>query len=131
MRERTGVLFPVLAVEGFDGQSGDRARVQAADIDVDAVGIRARNIETLDPAHFAETMLGDAGVEGVLGQIVMAGDQPKPRRRHDQMPEAAHPAQRAIAFLHGEHRRRVDLENNAAAMTAAAMGDQRGNVRVQ
>ena len=108
-------------VERFDGQGRDRAFVQATGVDVDAVGVAAWDVETLDTADAAETVLGHAGVERVLGQVIGATDQAETGGRHDQVPEPAHPAQRTIAVLYGECCRCVDFEHDAAAMTAAAV----------
>ena len=71
--QRFRVLFPVAAVEGFDGELRD-GRIEAANVDVDAVWVRARDVEGFHPAGFAKEVLRDAGVEGVAGEVVVAGE---------------------------------------------------------
>lgn len=67
MHKLCRVLFPVPAIERCDFNVGYRRRVETAHIDAVAVGIRARHVEGLDAANFAEKMLGDAGIESVSG----------------------------------------------------------------
>ena len=59
--------FPILAVEGFDGELLNRLRIEAADIHAVTIWVRARHVERLDAANLAEQMLGDAGIESVSG----------------------------------------------------------------
>ena len=124
LAQRAGIGFPVGAVEGLHFDRLEAALVQAARVDVHAIGIRARDVEALDAAHRAEAMLRHAGVEGVFAEHVLAGEQAEARGRHDQVQESAHAAQRAVAVLDAQQARRVHLETHAAAMTAAAMRHQ-------
>jgi len=58
------VLFPVLAVElHYHGVL--QLLVKAIDINIDAVGIRPRNIERLDATGLAEIVLGYTTVESI------------------------------------------------------------------
>ena len=59
------MCLPMLAIKGYDGNLSDCSRLQATHIDAVTVGMRSRNIEGFDPAHFTKQMLGDAGIECV------------------------------------------------------------------
>lgn len=59
-----GVLFPVPTIEIDDGHVLGNL-MQAVDVDIDTVWIRARDIERFDTAGFAEFVLGNAAVECV------------------------------------------------------------------
>src|ERR1700722_15130013 len=56
-------LFPIAAVERFHRNGFYGVAVDAAHVDADAVGVRARNVEGLHSAGRAEKMLGDMRVE--------------------------------------------------------------------
>src|SRR5205085_1598842 len=99
-------------------------------VDVDAVGIRTRHIKRFDPTHVAEAMLRDAGVERVLAQAFRALQQAETRGGHDQVQEARHAADRAVALDRVNVRRRVNFETHAAAMTTTAMDDERAHAWV-
>ena len=80
---------------------GRRALVEAARVDVDAIGIAARDVETLHAADTAEAMPGDAGVEGVFGEIIgvswkesnlFAQGRGGANKRADKSSEALHPS---------------------------------------
>src|SRR5271170_2974919 len=79
--------FPLLAVEGRDGQRLDGAAVDAASIDADSIRMRTRYVERLHPAGGAKKMLRDVGIEGIRRQRFAPGDELEPVRRHDQMQE--------------------------------------------
>ena len=74
MRQRMGVLFPVLAVEG-DDLHGLWLIIQAVYIDVHAIRIRSRHVKGFDPAGFTEIVFGYAAVKGIGGQVFLAGEQ--------------------------------------------------------
>ena len=59
------MFLPILAIKGYHSNFSDRSRLQAAHINTVTVGMRSRNIEGFNPAHFAKQMLGNAGVECV------------------------------------------------------------------
>src|SRR5262249_33735497 len=88
-----------------------------------AVGVRARHVERLDPADRAEQVPGHPGVERVRGELVRAAQQPEPRLRHHEVQVAGLRADRAVALVHLDLGGRVDLEADAAAVTAAGVGD--------
>ena len=94
-------------------------RVEAADVDVDAVGIGARDVEGFHPAGFAKGVLRDAGVEGVAGEIVVAGEQTELRLRHDEMQEAGLGTDRAVAVLRDDRLGRFHFEGDGAAVAAS------------
>src|SRR5688572_9770814 len=69
------LLLPLAPVERLDRHLFHRARVQAARVDAQPVGMRARHVEGLDAADRAEQVLRDAGVESVVSQRVPAADE--------------------------------------------------------
>jgi len=95
--------------------------VKATHVHVDLVGVGARYIEGMDAAVAAKRVLGDAGVECVGGQIVLAAHELELLRRHDQMQEAFLCAHRAIAISDAVKFRR-HAKTHAAAVAAALHG---------
>ena len=126
MRDRGFAFVASRIIERCDLDALDRAWIEAAHVDVNPVGIGARNIETLDSAMTAEAMLRGAGIERVLGQRIGTAEQAKPMRRHDQVQEAAHPADRTIAIKRDDRRRRIDFKTDATAMATAVVHDEYG-----
>jgi hypothetical protein len=127
VRNRRGRRIAVRVVEQAHRDRLDRVAVEAVDVDVDAVGVRARHVERLDAADAAEAVLRGAGVERVFAQQPGALQQAEARRWHDQVQEPGHAADRAVAFDRIDARRRVDLEAHAPAMTAASMHGERSH----
>ena len=78
-------LLPFAPVEWDHRYGIDRAAVDAARIDADAVWMRARNIERLDAAVGAEMMLRDVRVEGVRHERFAAREQRESLGGHDEM----------------------------------------------
>src|SRR2546423_7833838 len=68
-------------------------------------------------------MLRSAGIEAVRGEHFCALQQPKARLVDDQMQVAALAADRAVAVLDGDARRRAHLVADGAAVAAAAAAD--------
>src|SRR5574341_109663 len=66
-------------------------------------------------------MLGDAGVEGIRGQAVPAGEKPEPGFGHDQVKVARSRADRAVALRDADLGGRLDFEPDAAAVAAAGV----------
>lgn len=86
-----GMVFPVATIKRNDPHGGwlfDKA----SHVDIDTVGIRARDIKRLDAAHATERMLRDAGIEGVGREMVSPTNQLKRRPRYDQVKKASHRA---------------------------------------
>lgn len=113
--------FPVLAVEVLVVHLVHVAPVQAAQVDGEAVRIAARDVERLDPAMAAEQVLGSAGIEGVAAQIICAGQQRETRCRDDQVFEAGHRADGAVATLHQQAPRCLHTVAHTATVTTAFM----------
>src|ERR1700751_368038 len=81
-------VFPMPAVEEFRLERAEVDVVETARVGVDLVRIGERHVERMNTADFAERVLGDAGVERVRREIVLAADELELLRRHDQMQEA-------------------------------------------
>src|SRR4249919_2656104 len=125
MGDGRGGGFAVVVVEGLDRHARHRTVVEAARVDVEAVGVAARHIETLDAAVPAEQMPCGAGVEGVFAALIRARDQAKTRGGNDQVQEAAHATDRAVAVEHLTLGGSIDFKTHATAMAATAMRHQR------
>jgi len=117
------LLLPVPAVGLHDHHVLDRARVEAARVDAEAVRVRARHVEGLDAAHRAEQMLCDARIEAVGSQHFTAAHQGKPVGRHDQVQVAGLAADRAVAFGHPDPRGRQHLKPHSPAVAATSVFD--------
>ena len=82
------VHFPLLYVERLYLSVWQCVLVQAVNIDVDTVGVRARHVETVDATARTEVVLRGVGVEGVGGQVCLSCRQHKVLTRHDQVQKA-------------------------------------------
>ena len=92
--------------------------VEAANVDVDLVRVRARHVERMNAAGGAEGVPRRAGVEPVSGQGIGAAQKFELLRRDDQMQQAFLGADRTIAV--GDARKiRGDAKPHPAAMTTA------------
>src|SRR5215467_964988 len=114
----------IAVVEGLDGDLRERRSIEAAQIDAVAVGVGARYVEGFHSAAAAEQVPRDAGVEPVLSERLLSAQQAKAGARYDQVEVPAHAADRAVALAHRDPGRRLHLEGDGAAMTAAAVGDE-------
>jgi len=117
-------MLPVPAVERQHFERAQIDPVEAADIDVDFVGIRARHVERMNAASRAKGMFCRAGVEPIGGERVLAADKLELLRRHNQMQKAFFATDRAVAV--GDPRQvRCHAKAHAATMTTAFKGLQR------
>jgi hypothetical protein len=123
MRQLASVLLPIFSVELAYRDTLNRARVETTHIDTVTVGIRARHIERLDAANFAEKMPGNAGVESIRRQLLFALKKLKGSFRHDQVEKTALGADRAIALCRLDLGGRQHFEPNLAAMTPTLVFD--------
>jgi hypothetical protein len=69
----------------------------------------------------AEVVLGNTGIKFVSSQLIFALQYSEIRSRHDQMLVSDHVAYAAVAIVQRKIRRRINLETNSSAMTAAFM----------
>jgi len=65
------VFFPIDPVEFLD-LDGAWLRFEASHVDIDAIGVGARNIERLDAASLAEQVLGFSAIEGIGSELIFA-----------------------------------------------------------
>src|SRR5208282_3135339 len=91
-------VLPVLAIKQKRLDRREIDTVEAADVDVDLIGIGARDVEGVDAAGRAESMLCRAGVEPIGRQRIGAAEKLKGLARHDQMQKTLLGADRAVAF---------------------------------
>src|ERR1700722_5451925 len=124
MPYRRGACLAIVIVKRGDFDRVDRACIETAHVDVDAVRIRARHVERFNAAYPTEQMLRRSGVERVFAQVVLSREQSETRSRHNQVQVAGHCADRAIAFQRMDFRRRIDFESNSPAMTRAPMDNE-------
>src|SRR5262245_2978909 len=90
----------MLSVERLRREPGQINIVEATDIDVDLVRVRARHVERMNAAVPAERVLRRFGIELVGGQIVLAADELEAFRRDDQVQNSLLGADRTIAIDH-------------------------------
>ena len=96
---------------------GDINTIKTTNIDTETVRFRPRHIEGMDAAMPAEGMLGGIGAEQVGRDRVLAAQQRELLARHDEMQEAFHRADRAIAVC-GVRQIALDTESHFAAVAA-------------
>ena len=72
----------------------------------------------------AEKVVGGAGTEAIVDQVVGAGEEPELVGGDDQVKMARAVAHRAIAFEEVEIGRRACLDPHPAAMTAARVPER-------
>src|SRR5690348_14241545 len=123
MFDRGGGRVAIVVVEKAELVSLQGTFINAPHIDAVAVRMRARHVKRFHAAMRAEQMPRGTGIEAVFGERILALQQPETRGWHDQMHEARHAADRAVALLHLRSRWRVHFETHAAAVAAAAVGD--------
>src|SRR5208282_2016779 len=114
-------LLPVASVEMFVLEPAQVHTLEASRIDVDAVGIGARNVERCDAAIRAEEMFRDFRVEGVGRDVIGRCEQPERGPLNDPVEVALLRANRAVAF-----RDALELashfEADASTMASATVG---------
>ncbi len=91
-------MLPVPAVERVRLDRREIDALEAADVDVDLIGVGARDVEGVDAACGAERVLRRAGVKPIGRQRIGAAEKLEGVARHDQMQEALLGADRAVAF---------------------------------
>lgn len=72
VRQVTGVVFPVLTIEGFGLNFAKSALIQAKYVDAVAVRIRARDVKGFHPTGSAEKMLCHTRIKRVGHQRVLS-----------------------------------------------------------
>ena len=117
------------AVETADGEGSDIHIVQTTHIHVDLIRIGTRNVKRMNAAGRTKGVLGDAGIEAVCGERILAAKELERIQRHDEMEKTLFAADRAIAFGH-PRKIRGDAKAHASAMTTALIGLQREVSRV-
>ncbi len=122
-------LFPMTAVETTDGQRSDIDPVETAHVDINLIGVGARNVKRMNAAGGAKRVLGDAGIKPVCGQRLFAAQKFERLRRHDEMQKSFFGADRTIAFGHARQIR-GHTKAHASAMAPAFVGLQREASRV-
>jgi len=91
-------------------------RVQAVDVDTQAIRMRSRHIKWLYPAVPAKCVLRYTRIERVRRQFILTRDQAEIAVRHEQMQETAHVTDAAIAPRRLNIPRRIDFKSHAAAV---------------
>src|ERR1019366_3749211 len=115
-------LLPVASVEMVVLEPAQVHTLEASRIDVDTVGIGARNIERCDAAIRAEEMLRDFRVEGVGRDVIGRRDQPERGPLNDPVEVALLRANRAVALRYALELA-LHFEADASTMASAAVGE--------
>jgi hypothetical protein len=111
----------VLAIEALDLHGAEVDTVEAPDVHVDSVGMRARDVEAGDTTVATEEVARRHRPELIRRESVFAREQAELLPRQDQMEIRLPGADGAVALRHGVQVTR-HLEADAAAVTAAGMG---------
>src|SRR5262249_19213979 len=117
--------LPVPAVERSPRERRQVDVVEAAHVDVDAVGVGARHVEARHTAVAAEMVLRDTAVEAVGAEVVGPGKEPEGVAGHDPVQVALAGADRTVAVAH-LGRCALHLEAHPAAVAAARRGRHPG-----
>ena len=91
------MVFPMAAIKRNDTHGGGLFD-KAPHVDVDAVGVRSRDIKRLDAANTTERVLRDARIEGVGRKMVSPTNQLKRRSWYDEVKKAGHGAVAVFNF---------------------------------
>ena len=67
MCQRGGIFFPVLAIEDIDLQGFNIGALNTAQVNAEAILIRARRIEGFNTADLTESMFRTASIKCVSG----------------------------------------------------------------
>jgi hypothetical protein len=118
------VLFPIASIELTDFDVRNRLRLQTANIHAQAVRVRARHVERLDPTNRAKEMARDASVESVGREEFRSLNQFEAGLGNDEMKVTTLAANRTIALCDFNLGWRRHLELDPAAVTTAGMFDQ-------
>src|SRR5262249_55246848 len=86
------------AVEVADRDCADGDAIETAHVHVDLIRIGTRNIKWMNAARRAKRVLGDAGIEAICRQRILAALKVGGLPRHDEMKKALFAADPAIAF---------------------------------
>ena len=97
-RPRRHRFLPISPVESPRFDCGEINAIQTTNVHVDLVRVRSRNIERVNTAIFAESMLRQFRVKFIGGEIIPATQQFKSVARNDQVQETLLRTYRTIAF---------------------------------
>jgi hypothetical protein len=114
-------LFPLSAIEGLRGETLEVYSLKTADVDVDLVRMRTRNVVGMDPTDRAKVVLGGLGIELVEGYCVCRSQQAELPRLDDEMEKSFLGTNRAVAIDNAVELGR-DLESHPPAMASALIG---------
>ena len=111
----------MLAIEPLDLHGAEVDTVEAPDVHVDSVGMRARDVEAGDAAVAAEEMARGHRPELIRRESILAREQAELLARNDQMEVCLAGTDGAVALRHaGEVTRHLEADTTAVA--APGMG---------
>src|SRR5216684_815069 len=110
--------LPITSIERNHSERGRINSLDAAQVDIDFIRVRAWNVKRRDAASLAEMMLRDARVERIGRQLFPGCQQAEAFARYDPMEISLLRANRAVAFLHAIDLA-FDLISDATAMASA------------
>jgi len=99
----------------------DALLIKTIEVNADTIRVRPGDIKRLDPALSAKQVPRNIGIEAVFGQVLSPGQQSKTRFVDNQVQKTRHPANRTIAVVENERRRRIYLKRDCATVTTATM----------
>jgi len=111
-------LLPLPAVEGLECKTLKIYAFQAANVDVDLVRVRTRNVIGVNTADRTKIVLGRLGVELVEDYCIRGSEQAESFRLDNQMQKPFLGANRTIT-INDPFKVGGDLESDPAAMAAS------------
>ena len=120
------MLLPVSPVEGMDLESVKQIPIQAPEVHIVVVGVRARSVERCDATDPAEVVARCVRVEGVGRKRVFSAQQLEMCRWDDKVNVALLGADRAVALL-GPPTCHPDAESKRAAVAASFIAGKIGH----
>src|SRR5262245_29883292 len=119
--QRVAILLPLPAVEGLDREALQVHPFKAADIDVNLIRVRTRNVVGVNAADRTKVVFGGFGVELIKRDHLCGSKQAELPGLDDQVQEPFFAANRTIA-LNDPVQVGGDLEPHPPAMAASLIG---------
>jgi len=93
--------FPVGTVERFNLKLIQHVSIQTAQVDIYPIRVRSGTVKGVNPTNPTEQVFGNARVEGIGRQHLLAGQQGKLIGGDNQVQKSFLAADRAVAVLDG------------------------------
>jgi hypothetical protein len=115
-------LFPFSAIEGLKRKTLEVHSFKTADVDIDLVRMRTRNVVRMNATNRAKIVFGGLGVELVEGYRISGSKQAELPRLDDQVEKPFLGANRTVAINYYPVQIGRNLESYLPAMASALIG---------